>query len=250
MGAYRMKEQKRTIRLVVIGLASFVSSCALITPQEEKIQPIENPFGDFYSATKALRQPVILRTKKGDRSIEVELPETNREITDFVVPMSPEFKNMDSARNPASAGTSNYDYGYDERKPTIADREIEQTFPRGKPEDEWKRQEIEKNLGLAATEESASESDTSYLAQMDKIKQLYNMGRFEAALLEIDPMIRVYPTNPKLYEMRGTILDKLGYLDLALRSWNQALEFSPSNESLRKYIDRKKSVQSRRLASP
>ena len=126
----------------------------------------------------------------------------------------------------------------------------DRSFPRGKPEDEWKRQEIEKNLGLAQGEVPVPESEGSYLAALDHVKQLYSLGRYEAALLEIDPMIKQYPTNPKLYEMRGTILNQLGYADLAIKSWNQALEFNPANESLRKHIERKKYLQSRRLASP
>lgn len=230
-------------------LVASVSGCASLSNKEESAQPIENPFGDFYHASRAAKSPMIFRTKKGDRSVEIEIPESNKEITDLIMPMSPDFKELNGGgRNPASTGQ--FDSTYDDRKPTIADREIEQTFPRGNPSDEWKRREIENGLGLAAVMDETPESDGSYLAKIDKVKQLFNMGRFEAALLEVDPLIRQYPTNPKLYEMRGTVLQKLGYQDLAIKAWGQALEFNPGNEGLRKFVERQKYVQSRRLASP
>ncbi|MCM0606972.1 MAG: hypothetical protein KA715_12855 [Xanthomonadaceae bacterium] len=232
-----------------ILLMTTMIGCSAFSTKEESAQPIENPFGDFYNAAKASKSPMIFRTKKGDRSIEVEIPESDKDITDVIMPMNPDFNEMNSSgRNVAS--NTQYDYTYDERKPTIADREIEQTFPKGNPNDEWKRREIENGLGLAPTQDETPDSDGSYLAKIDKVKQLYNMGRFEAALLEVDPMIRQYPTNPKLYEMRGTVLQKLGYQDLAIKAWGQALEFNPSNIGLKKFVDRQKYVQSRKLASP
>lgn len=52
-------------------------------------------------------------------------------------------------------------------------------------------------------------------------------------------MIKIFPTDAKLYEMRGTLLDRLERKELALRSWNQALRFDPSNQRLRKFLERK-----------
>ena len=98
------------------------------------------------------------------------------------------------------------------------------------------------------SEDSAPAADYSYLAALDHIKQLYKGARYEAALLEIDELVRAYPTDPKIYEMRGTLLDRLGRGDLAIKSWNQALRFDPGNQSLRRFIERKQ--QKRSLASP
>ena len=52
-------------------------------------------------------------------------------------------------------------------------------------------------------------------------------------------MIKDYPTDAKLYEMRGTVLDRMGYKDLALRSWKQSLEFKPNQLALKKVVDRR-----------
>jgi len=81
--------------------------------------------------------------------------------------------------------------------------------------------------------------DQSYLAKVDVVKQLFRNNRHEATLIEIDKLIKDYPTNAKLYEMRGTVLDRMGYKDLALRSWKQSLEFRPNQLPLKKIVDRR-----------
>ena len=86
--------------------------------------------------------------------------------------------------------------------------------------------------------------DESYLAKVDVIKQLFRGSRYEAALIETDSLIKLYPTNAKLYEMRGTLLDRLGYPDLALRSWKQALEFEPRMLSLKRLIEKREAQRS------
>jgi tetratricopeptide (TPR) repeat protein len=208
----------------------------------ERVRPIANPFAE-YSTSKDASQTMILRTKKGDRSVELEIPGDPQHLSDFVLPVSPAFKNMD--RNPAAAsGDANTsiesDESYKTKTPSFSDREITRSFPQGLAEDENKRREIEQSLNLTQSEDDTlSESTPSYLASVDHIKQLYRAQRYEAGLLTIDELIRVYPTDPKLHEMRGTLLDRLGRRELALRSWNQALRFNPSNLSLKKFIERK-----------
>jgi len=71
------------------------------------------------------------------------------------------------------------------------------------------------------------------------VKQLYRVARYEAALLEVDELLVVYPTDSKIHEMRGTLLDRLGRTDLAIRSWNQAIRLNPGNESLRRFVERR-----------
>jgi Flp pilus assembly protein TadD len=71
------------------------------------------------------------------------------------------------------------------------------------------------------------------------VKQLFRNGRFEASLIEVDHLVKLYPTSGRLFEMRGTLLDRLGYGKLAVRSWKQALEFEPRNLSLKKMIEKR-----------
>lgn len=254
-----MNERLRHLGIAIGGAAALVLAapgCASVKSflaldaKAEKAPPISNPFGTFYGNGPGSRENIVLRTKKGDRSVEVELPGGTADMTDFVLPMSPAFRDSTgSGRSPASLGGDELSTaGYKDRHPSITDREITRSFPQGLPEDEGKRREIEGGLGLMEAEDSAPAADYSYLAALDHIKGLYKAARYEAALLEIDELVRAYPTDPKLYQMRGTLLDRLGRADLALKSWNQALRFEPSNQSLRRFIERKQ--QKRSLASP
>jgi Flp pilus assembly protein TadD len=140
------------------------------------------------------------------------------------------------------------DEGYRDRAPGISDREITNSLPQGTKDAEGQRRDIENGLGLSPLEESAPAADKSYLALLDHVKQLYKTARYEAALLELDEMVRAYPTDSKLYEMRGTLFERTGRVDLALKSWNQSLRLDPENQSLRRFVERKQ--QKRSVASP
>jgi Flp pilus assembly protein TadD len=99
------------------------------------------------------------------------------------------------------------------------------------------RREVETELGVAPTEEDLARSDKSYLGAVDRIKLLFREGRFEASLLEAEELLKVYPMDSRLHEMRGTLLDRLGYADLARQSWRQSLKLKPGNEALRRFLE-------------
>ena len=224
---------------------STVKSALGVSSNSDQQPSIHNPF-DQYSPQQSNNENIILRTKKGDRSVEVELPGGKADMTDFVLPMSPSFK--EPGRTPASSGETGIDDRFKDRQPSITDREITHRLSEVPVEDEAKRREIEGGLGVSAAEESTPQADKSYLAAIDQVKQLYRISRYEAALLELDEMLRLYPTDPRLYEMRGTLLDRIGKPDLALKSWNQALRLEPSNPSLKKFVEHKQHKRS--VASP
>jgi tetratricopeptide (TPR) repeat protein len=202
--------------------------------------PISNPFGPTYAGGgPGYPSNMVLRSRRGDRSVELELPGYDQDRNDLTVPFSPD----SVGRGPASEDGTELEPGVARKRvPTAADREITSSFPHTSFEDAGKRAEIEEGLGLMAAENTTPEHSTSYLAGIDQIKRLYRGGRYEAALLEADDMIREYPTDPKLHQMRGTLLDRLGRGEMAIRSWEQALRFDPKNRSLRRYIDRKRSL--------
>ncbi len=235
------------------GCASMKKIFAADNGSEES-KPIHNPFGNFGAAEKEKYSNMILRTKQGDKSIEIELPRDDHSVNEFVVPMSPEYIN--EGRSPASmggGGGNQMDSSYFAKTPTMTDREITRNFPKGNPEFEWERTQIEQGLGLTPSADETPDADQSYLAGIDKIKQLFMLRRYEAALIESDAMIRTYPTDPRLYEMRGTLLSRLGHEDLALKSWEQSVELNPTNESLKKFMGRRRSissVNSRKGAAP
>lgn len=229
-----------------MGCAS-VRSALAIDGNAGASAPIHNPFGEQYANGGGgdRSQNMILRTKKGDRAVEIELPRDAQTMTDFTIPVSPAFQDA-AQRDPASGGA---EAPYVKLPPTMADHEITRGFPQGTaPAQEGERRAIEEGLGLMPTEDSIPNTDQSYLGALDHVKHLYRQGRYEAGLVEIDGLIRQYPTSPKLHLMRGTLLDRVGQSDLAVKSWNQALRLEPKNASLRRFVERRE--QKRSVASP
>lgn len=216
-----------------------ISGCSS-TPSVDS-NPIDNPFG----AAGAWRDSdstnnITVRSKNGDRSTEVQLP--NSYGSDLEVPMNTKYMNAPVMAN-ESGKSSSVDSSYKTQKSTMGDREIVSTFGTTvKIEDEARKREIEQSLGVHESDELPN-MDQSYLGKIDVVKQLFRNGRHEAALIEIDHMIKDYPTNAKLYEMRGTILDRMGYHDLALRSWKQSLEFKPNQIALKRMVDKREATR-------
>lgn len=201
---------------------------------------ISNPFNSFESPTAERSSNVKFRTTHGDASYEVEVPNTAN--SDLEMPFA---ENGRRGRNPASMGE--IDYQYSNAKPTMGDREIVSTFAKaGNTETEDKRAALEQEMGLQGSDEPGR-IDQSYLAKIDVVKQLFKAARYEAALIELDRMIQDQPNNSRLYEMRGTVLDRLGYADLAVKSWRQALEFDPNRAGLKKLVEKRE--QQRSVAS-
>jgi predicted Zn-dependent protease len=70
------------------------------------------------------------------------------------------------------------------------------------------------------------------------VNQHFKEKNFEMALIELNQLLAFYPNSPKLLKMKGTLLVKTGNRDLAMRSWQRALDLTPGDASLRRSIDR------------
>ncbi len=227
----------------LLGLlgAGLVAACASPFATHTETRTISSPFAKMDPSMKGSEPSVILRSKKGDRTLELELPAASNDLSDFEIPVSPDF--MDNPQSLAAnslVGSENrIDDSYKDQQPTMTDQELFSSFQKTDSLD-TKRRAIEDSLNLTG-QDSTDPNQRSYLAKMDKVKQLYKLARFEAALLELDSMIRLFPMDSKLYEMRGTLLDRIGRPELAVRSWSQALEFDPNNDKLKKFIDKRQS---------
>lgn len=230
--------------LSLVACSSVQKMFAADTSKDES-KPISNPFGSYdANLNPDPSENMIFRTKNGNKAVEVEIPRASEGVTDFVLPApgadrfsrSPASLPDDGAENPTDGTVSS---PYASQAPTASDRELTRQFSKVPFEEEQKRNDIEKGLGLVAADEMTPERQRSYLASLDHIKQLYRLGRYEAGLIEVDSMIRDFPTAPRLHEMRGTLLDRLGHRDLALKSWGQALRFDPANQTLRRFIERR-----------
>lgn len=248
------KQQSKHLRIVTLvallattlpflgslSACSSLKSALAINEQKEELPPISNPFGEYYAGAPGSKaDSMIFRTKKGDRTVEFEIPSQDGQMTDFTVPISPAFNDA-RGRYPAGMSAEGVDDQYLTSRPTLSDREILNSQLKGSSEDAARKAEIERGLGLAPNEDDAEQDrDPSYLAAIDHVKQLYRRARYEAALIEVDRLLVSYQTDPKLYEMRGTLFDRLGRPDLANRSWQQALRFDPNNRKLKRFLDRR-----------
>ncbi len=97
---------KNSAPLTFFALAvATLSACSstkggVFSSGDERAKPIKNPFSDYFIGAKGeTSQPLILRTKKGDRSVELEIPGDTNRLSDFVLPMSPAFKDGDKGQH-------------------------------------------------------------------------------------------------------------------------------------------------------
>lgn len=86
---------------------------------------------------------------------------------------------------------------------------------------------LESELGLEP-KGSGNDKKPSLALGIGRIKQLYKMRSFEAALIETNRMLEFYPRSPQLLLMKGTLHQWLGQLDLALVSYREAASRRPS----------------------
>jgi hypothetical protein len=235
----------------LLPLLLLLQACATGVQTAGKRAPIQNPFPyDWGFETRPNpRESVVLRTKKGDRSVEVELPGNPGAFSDFTVPVSPAFSDGHPLRGPAGYAPQTSDSNWREQKPTYSDREITSQFSKG-PGTTQARRELEAELGVIPSEENTPFRESSYLAAIDQVKGLFRTGRYEAALLEVDELLKLYPTDPKLHQMRGTLLDRTGQSELAMRSWAEAIELDPNNLSLKKFVERKRANRAMTSRAP
>ena len=222
------------LTLVALAAAPACSTMGTVfaTNPKKSDGPISNPF-DGYAAGNTADTGTVFRTRKGDQSFEVAFPDQTSKLDQVSMP----------TRTVQGDESIPADDPYRNRKPAIADREIAESFPKNGGEFEGDRNDIEQTLGVMPSADSTPHADKSYLAGLDRIKRLYRDGRYEASLLEVEDLLVDFPTAPKLYEMRGTLLDRLGRSELAIRSWQQALRLEPKNASLKKYLDRKRATR-------
>lgn len=228
----RVKVIYLTLTLVLAGLS--FSACSTVssvfaTNQKKSDGPISNPF-EGYSAGTAAENGTTFKTRRGNQSFEVSFPDQSNKLDEVAMPT----RSLSADERLPAEDT------YRNRKPAMADREIAETFPKTSGDYENDRADIEKTLGVMASADDTPRADKSYLAGMDKIKSLYKEARYEASLLEVEDLLIDFPTAPKLYEMRGTLLDRMGRSELAFRSWEQALKLDPKNLALKKYLERKR----------
>ncbi|MGK0291215.1 MAG: hypothetical protein ACI86H_002682 [bacterium] len=104
-------------------------------------------------------------------------------------------------------------------------------------------QNIETNLGQKKKLEKKKKKlipNPKLVAQstkhLIKARQAYFRNDLNGALNEVIESINILPESPKNYEMLGSIYYRLNWKDLAIQSWEKALELNPKNVRLKNYL--------------
>jgi len=74
---------------------------------------------------------------------------------------------------------------------------------------------------------------TSVASQYGRAIANYRQGRADAALAQLDPLIKAEPKNPYFYELRGQILFEHARVDDAVAAYAKAVSFAPSSGLIR-----------------
>lgn len=163
----------------------------------------------------------IIRSNAGGVEYVVEIPDAGKDY-DIEIPLaalSPE----------ALAGNSTAVRGVG--SPAITDREIIADLPDATNSAADKVRLLDKAFGVG--QEQGPTQAPSYTLGLAKISKLFQQKNYEFALIAINELLAFYPQSPRLHKMKGTIFIKIQNLNLALKSWQQALSLSPQDKVLR-----------------
>ena len=209
-------------RIALLALLLLLGGCQTRDPYADLASaPITYP---FFAADEPLGQDragdkFIIRTISGPTEYVVEIPQAAADY-DVEVPV---------ANAPGAARNGPV------KNPQITDRELVASMPKL---DEKAREDqalTDKIIGVNA--HGGPAQSPSYVMNIEKINQLYRDNNFEYALVEINNLLAFYPTDTKLYKMKGTILLKLGNLQLAQKSWQRASHLAPDDATIRKGLE-------------
>lgn len=131
------------------------------------------------------------------------------------------------------------------RNPQSTDRELVNQLPKLSYQSVNERLAIEKGMGLG--ENGGPSQSPSYIVGLSEISDHYRNREFELALIKINNLLIHYPTSAKLYKMKGTIFIKLRNYQLAEKSWSKAVNLDPSDNLLKKGLER---VQQKVISLP
>ncbi|SMF13511.1 tetratricopeptide repeat protein [Pseudobacteriovorax antillogorgiicola] len=206
------------------------------TPYQEMVQgTISYP---FYLETEPLgtngkEDKFVIRTISGDTEYVIEIP---RAATDYDVAV-PLAQSKESLVEEPKV-----------RNPQLTDRELTSQFPQLDAQTEEERALLDKAFGVS--EKEGPRQAPSYTVGLAKVGKLYKKHQYEYALIEVNNLLAFYPNSSRLYKMKGSILIRLGNLQLAEKSWLRAGELAPEDPVIRRGLAqlRKRIESNRNLA--
>ncbi len=186
----------------------------------------------FIGETRSLgstkrREPFVIRSATGSQEYTVEIPE-NSSRYDIQIPLA--------EITPAGSATASDLSGRRAANPANTDKELIAALPDLAKEKSSKTGMLDSAFGVASPEGPVQ--SPSYTLGIAKVNQYFKERNFELALVELNNLLAFYPNSPKLLKMKGTLLVKTGNRELAMRSWQRALDLAPNDLALRNSINR------------
>ncbi|MCX6123499.1 MAG: hypothetical protein NTV34_01925 [Proteobacteria bacterium] len=120
--------------------------------------------------------------------------------------------------------------------PVATDKELVNTLPSLAKASPKEVALMDAALGVGSPEGPIQ--SPSYTMGIAKVNQYYRDRNYELALMELNNLVSFYPNSPKLLKMKGTLLLKTGNHELAMRSWQRAVDLAPSDLVLGRAVKR------------
>ncbi|MEM1348107.1 MAG: hypothetical protein AAGI01_06105 [Myxococcota bacterium] len=242
-----MKTKTRTILAIGAAALSLGPSCAtkpdpvaVVVPTTATTQPSYQPDGAMPS------RRYVVRMSNGSQDWEVEFPEVasgyemrlplddpsrgpdvRTELGDLTE-ADKEFLETLSRRNAGVERDGIYVNGANQADPD-GSNQLGNPDPGAELGDGAGQAGVDPFLG---TEDRPAPSRQSYFLGIDKVKRLYRAQEYEAAIVLLTKLNRMYPRDPQLLSMTGTVYLQLGNTELARRYWEQTLKVQPSRRDV------------------
>lgn len=175
------------------------------------------------------KQPFVIRSAVGASEYTVEIPD-NAGRYDIQIPMA-ELSPRGSADAVAAANLNNKT-----PNPATTDKELVAALPALSKSKPGETAMMDTAFGVGSPEGPVQ--SPSYSIGIARVNQYFRERNFELALVELNNILAFYPNSPKLLKMKGTLLIKTGNRELAMQSWQRALDLAPTDSSLKRSIDR------------
>lgn len=169
------------------------------------------------------KEKFVIRSAVGAAEYAVEIPDAG-DGYDIQVPLAG--LNPPASNDALAIGAKNGRAP----SPVSTDKELVNALPSLAKNNPNELATMDTALGVGSPEGPIQ--SPSYSMGIAKVNQYYRERNFEVALMELNNLLSFYPNSPKLLKMKGTLLIKTGNHELAMRSWQRALDLSPGDTNL------------------
>ena len=217
-----------------LALVSVImSACASTTTSETRASSgvISYP---FVAETRPLgqtrtKQPFVIRSTVGTSEYSVEIPDSAADY-DIQIPLADIAPKGSGDLSPLSLGSDK------SVNPGTTDKELVAALPDLAKNKPGQTAMMDAAFGVGSPEGPVQ--SPSYTLGIARVNQHFKNRNYELALVELNNVLAYYPNSPKLLKMKGTLLLKTGNHELAMRSWQRALDLAPQDLALQNSMNR------------